>query len=188
MFAILVFLAFCAPASQAQDAPFFFSPTDKAVVPPGPFRVIMKSPGKTQLLLDGKAVETHSPGPGAVRAELKIAPGEHELAARNEAGETKVRIFAGKQHAGFEVFRLHPPVSTCETCHAVKDGAWGMRRISLAPICSACHPQDRFAIVHTHGTDLLAECQSCHVPHGSTAAKHLKVSKDTACKQCHGQP
>jgi predicted CXXCH cytochrome family protein len=26
----------------------------------------------------------------------------------------------------------------------------------------------------------------CHNPHGSTEKAHLKMAKETACKQCHG--
>lgn len=181
-------LLLMAGALRAQDPPLFFTPADKSVVPPGPFRVIAKSAGKTEILVDDQPVAVASPVSGVVRAELKLAPGAHHIVARNESGETKVQVFAGKQHADWPSFKLHPPVATCETCHAVKEGAWALRRASLAPICASCHPQNRFPLIHTHNTDLLAECQNCHMPHGSTAAKLLKMPKDTACKQCHGQP
>ena len=31
-----------------------------------------------------------------------------------------------------------------------------------------------------------AECVLCHNPHGSTEKFHLKMTRETACKQCHG--
>lgn len=177
-----------AVALHAQDPPLLLAPADQSVIPPGAFRIVAKSAGKVELLVDGKSQPVRTPAPGVVQVELKLAPGAHEIVARNESGETKVQVFAGKQHNDWPAFKPHPPVAACETCHAVKQGAWALRRASLAPICASCHPQSRFPLIHTHGTDLLGECQNCHMPHGSTAAKLLKVPKETACKQCHGQP
>lgn len=172
----------------AQSPPEVFAPANHSVVPPGPFKFIAKSPGKTHVTLDGAELTVASPAPGVVRSEFKLSPGSHEIVARNESGETRIEVFAGKTHGEFQPFKLHPPVATCETCHAVKQNSWALRRASLAPICASCHPQNRFALIHTHNTDLLAECQGCHMPHGSTAAKLLKQPKETACRQCHGQP
>lgn len=185
---LMLALLMAAAWLPAQDAPFLFMPANHSVVAPGPFRIAVKSEGKTELLLDGKPVAAVSPAPGVVRAEVTLTAGAHELVARNASGETKVEFFAGKQHADWPAFKQHPPVAACETCHAVKAGAWSLRRASLAPICASCHPQNRFPLIHTHNTDLLAECQNCHMPHGATAAKLLKMPKETACKQCHGQP
>lgn len=184
---LLALAALWWPLALAQERPLFYAPLDKSVIAPGALRVVVSSMGETTLLLDGKVVKTDAPAPGVIRADLTLAPGAHELVARNGAGESKIGVFAGRQQAGFEPFKQHPPTATCETCHAVKQGEWALRRASLAPICAACHPQDRFAKVHTHGTDLLAECQACHMPHGSQAAKLLKQPKEIGCKQCHGQ-
>ena len=39
----------------------------------------------------------------------------------------------------------------------------------------------------THSNDeVLADCVLCHNPHGSTEEFHLKMPRETACKQCHG--
>ncbi len=184
----MVVLSLLALILSGQEAPVVLSPTDQSTVPPGSLRIVLKSAGKTEVLVDGKAQAGVSPAPGVVYVEQALAAGAHEIVARNEAGETKVRVFAGKQHGDWPAFKLHPPVATCETCHAVKQGAWALRRASPAPICASCHPQARFPLIHTHNTDLLADCQNCHSPHGATAAKLLKVPKEIACKQCHGQP
>lgn len=179
---------FLTAVAAAQAPPEIFAPANHSVVAPGLLKIIAKSPGNTQVTVDGAAVAVTTAAPGAVRAEIKLTPGAHEIVARNDSGETRVEIFAGKTHGEWKAFKQHPPVATCETCHAVKQGAWALKRASLAPVCASCHPQNRFAIIHTHNTDLLAECQGCHMPHGSTSAKLLKVPKETACKQCHGQP
>jgi predicted CXXCH cytochrome family protein len=65
---------------------------------------------------------------------------------------------------------------------------WSFQRASIGSSCFACHERAAFPKIHTHNTDILAECQSCHLPHGSAVKGHLKLAKDTACKQCHGQP
>jgi predicted CXXCH cytochrome family protein len=172
----------------AQEAPLFYAPLDQSLIPVGVFRVVAHSAGDTKLLLDGKPVAFEAPAPGVIRADVKLGAGAHELVARNAAGESKLAIFAGKAQAGFQPFKQHPPLASCDTCHALKQNQWAMKRASLAPVCAACHPQDRFPVVHTHGADLLAECQACHMPHGSQAAKLLKQPKEIGCKQCHGQP
>lgn len=170
----------------AQEAPVILAPADHAVLT-GVARIIVKG-GKVQVTIDGKPAAVSSPAPGVWMGEAKLAPGLHEFIARDESGETKVAVFSGKAYTGWKVFKSHPPAGGCDTCHAVKDGQWSMKRASIAGVCSACHPQDRFPVVHTHNTDLLSECQGCHLPHGAVTARLLKVPKTTACRQCHNQP
>lgn len=172
-------------AGWVSAQPQFLSPLTQAVVAPGQLRVVAKGAGKGQLFLNGKPVETASPVAGVFSAELKLAAGRHELLLKSEDGEAKAVVFAGSEHQGWNVFRQHPPVATCDTCHAVKNGEWATKRASLAPLCFACHERGRFPVTHTHNTDTLADCQNCHLPHGSQAKAHLKMAKETACKQCH---
>ena len=167
-----------APTEQA-----ILRPADGAILDPGPLSIVAR--GKAQLRVDGKQVAAASPGPGAVAATVNPAPGLHELAF----GDRKIRFFVGASEApaGFRAYRAHPPAAAgCETCHAVKDGAWGFRGATLAASCFGCHDAGRFPEPHSHNATVLGECQLCHDPHGSTAKFHLKMDRETACKQCHG--
>jgi predicted CXXCH cytochrome family protein len=121
-----------------------------------------------------------------VHAEINASPGPHELTVRGDNGEARLRFTAGGGD-GANVFRPHPPGTAvaCDTCHAVKEGAWAMKRITLAPLCGQCHDRAQFPKVHTHNTDILTDCQNCHLPHGSAAKSHLQKPKEVVCKQCH---
>lgn len=180
----LLLALFVCGGIAAQEA-MFLSPLPESVVPPGPLRVVAKGSGKGRIQVDGKPVETISPVPGVFRAEVTLPPGEHELSLESESGPAKVRVFSGKEHKDWKVFRQHPPAATCETCHAVKNGEWAMQRASLAPLCFSCHERANFPASHTHNTDILADCQTCHLPHGSQVKGHLLKPKEAACKQCH---
>ncbi|MBI3680957.1 MAG: hypothetical protein HY235_11240 [Acidobacteria bacterium] len=178
-----------AAAVFAQESPAILTPAHESVVAPGIVRLIGKTDGKAQALLDGKPVEVVSPAPGVVLGEIKVAEGAHELILRSEGGEARIRFAAGKEQDGWKMFRPHPPAPTaCDACHAVRDGVWAMKRASLAPLCFTCHDKQKYPEVHTHNTDLLADCQNCHLPHGSAARSHLKLPKQTACRQCHSLP
>ncbi|MBL8230107.1 MAG: hypothetical protein JNL98_16585 [Bryobacterales bacterium] len=172
-------------ALSAAETPVFLSPLDESVIAPGALRVVAKGAGKGRLLLDGKPLDTASPVAGVFRAEVQLAPGPHELTLESEGGAAKVRVFAGTEHNGWKMFRQHPPAAACESCHAIKNGEWAMQRASLAPLCFACHERAKFPASHTHNTDILADCQNCHLPHGSQAKSHLVKPKETVCKQCH---
>ena len=191
---LLALLCAFAGAVPAQDpaAPAILSPVADTVVDPSqPLRVIAKAGGKQPaLLLDGKPVSSAvSPAPGVVHAELTgLAAGPHEIAVRGEDGaEARVRFTIGT--GGGPAFKPHPPsgMATCDSCHAVKEGVWAMKRITLAPLCGQCHDREAFPKVHTHNTDILTDCQNCHLPHGSSAAAkaHLQKPKEVVCKQCH---
>ncbi len=172
---------------HAQDGAVLFAPAHESVVSPGPLRIIGRAAGKASLTLDGKVLTTVAPAPGVVLAEIQIAEGRHELILTGEDGEAKVSFFAGKEHSGWKTFRPHPPgLVACDTCHAVKNGEWAMKRATLSPLCHSCHNLEQFPKVHApHNTGTLVDCQNCHYPHGSAAGKHLRMEKAVACKQCH---
>lgn len=172
-FLALVCLAW---ALSAQESNQIFSPPEGAVFAGG-VRLIARTDGKAELLLDGRKVEVQSPHPGVVTALVKPPDGAHELAL----GDQKVRFQVG----GTATFRPHTPVENCTTCHMARNGRWRFVRASLSSVCSQCHSRDAFPAKHTHLMDVLPDCQLCHDPHGSTAAAHLKMDKEKACKQCH---
>lgn len=167
--------ALCAAALPAQ----IYAPPDNSQHD-GKVRIIAQTEGKGDLKLDGKAIQTESPHPGVATAELTLDKGIHTL----ELGDQRVR-FAIQPADGFTPFRPHPPVAQCTSCHAVRNNRWRFTRASLSNVCSACHSKDTFPAKHTHGMDLLPDCQMCHNPHGSTAAGHMKLSREKACQQCH---
>ena len=153
-------------------------PLNETVLKPGPVSIVAKTTG--ELLLDGKAIPSTQPAPGVRTATVTPSAGLHELAAGNQ----KVRFFVGAgAPQGWKEFRAHPPAATCDACHAVEDGAWS---IKAGETCFRCHDQATFPKIHQHNSEVLAECQMCHNPHGSTEKAHLKLAKEVACKQCHG--
>jgi predicted CXXCH cytochrome family protein len=164
-----------------------FRPADQTVVPPGALSVAARVAGKAELMLDRKPVPAAQPAPNALMASLKIAPGRHELTVSSGGVERKIAFFAGPgAPADWKPFRPHPPAASCDTCHAVRGGSWAFKNEVLADTCFACHEAKQFPAIHSHTPEVLAECQLCHSPHGSTEARHLKFKKEVACKQCHG--
>lgn len=175
-------LLLAALACVAQDEPAILAPPKGATFARGPVRFIARIENGAQPRLDGKALTGESPVPGMVTAELVVGPGAHEIVL----GKETVRFFVGAgASAEFKPFRFHPPMANCNTCHAVKNGEWAFQKPSLVTLCSQCHDRDKFAAKHTHVIGVLADCQICHDPHGSTEVGHLKKSKEVACKQCH---
>ena len=169
-------------ACVAQDEPSILAPPNNAVFEKGPVRFIARVENGAQVRLDGKPVAGESPVPGMVTIEMKLEPGPHEVAI----GKETVRFFVGPgAPAGFKPFKFHPPMADCNTCHAVKNGEWAFQKASLVTLCSQCHDKEKFPAKHTHVMGVLADCQICHNPHGSTEVGHMKRAKDLACKQCH---
>lgn len=160
-----------------------FAPVNESVVG-GEVRVVARHEGKAELLVDGKAVAAESPHAGVLTAVLKLAPGAHEIALD---GGARVKVHAGEgAPAGWLQFREHPPGgAACTTCHAVKNGEWAFAKASLVGVCFACHDKAAFPKTHTHEAGIVPDCQLCHSPHGSTAVKHMKMTKEAACKLCH---
>ncbi|MBI1790148.1 MAG: hypothetical protein HYR60_21660 [Acidobacteria bacterium] len=172
---------------QEPAGPHIFRPADQSVIA-APLVIVARGSGKAELRLDGKPILTTQPGPSALTATLKPGPGLHELILADGGAERKVSFFVpGAANApDWKLFKPHPPAAVCDTCHAVKDGAWDFKGATLAQSCFACHDSKPFAAAHSHNTETLAECQMCHHSHGSTSARHLKMRKELACRQCHG--
>jgi predicted CXXCH cytochrome family protein len=150
-------------------------PTPQSVVPPGPLSIVAK--GEGDVLLDGKVVAAQKPSPGVIHAKVEVTPGKHVLTV----GAAKIQFAAGQGPDGWKAFRAHPPAAECAACHARE--SWEFKG---AEACLACHDGMAFAKTHTHNTEVLNECQLCHSPHGSTENRHLKFTREIACKQCHG--
>jgi predicted CXXCH cytochrome family protein len=148
-------------------------PVDQSVLETGVVKVVAKGDA-TKLVVDGKQAAT---------TDLKLAQGMHELAL----GDQKIRVFvkgAEPPPDGWTVFRTHPPAAACSACHVAKEGGGEVK--SYETSCAGCHQLANFAKTHTHAPTVLEECQLCHQPHGSTVRFHLKLTKEIACKQCHG--
>lgn len=161
-----------AAALSCAAAGRFLRPTDGSSVPVGALSIIAAGTG--ELKLDGKPVPAAQSVPGGVHAQVKVAAGEHELSL----GEAKIRFSAGPSPN----FREHPPGgSGCAPCHKAEGGEW-----TVIMACFGCHDQKTFPKPHQHNAEVLAECQMCHLPHGSSEKAHMKMKKDIACKQCHG--
>ena len=163
------------------EAPVIVTPPPDVTAKPGSFRIIARVTGKAALTVDGKPAAAAAPAAGVIFGEVKLDAGAHTIAVRDEGGETKLTL---KVDTG-GTYKAHPPGASCDSCHAVKESAWAMKRASLAPLCFQCHEREKFAPVHTHNTDILAECQTCHRPHGSAVKGHLKLEREKDCKQCH---
>lgn len=176
----VVALALAATAIAA--GPEFLRPVDGAIVAPGAFSIAARASDKAQLRVDGKPVASRSPGPGALTATLPLSAGVHKLELTDGAASVSISITAASPAS----FRPHPPSASCDTCHTVRDSAWALKSDPLGDTCFTCHDAKTFAVAHQHNADVLVECTLCHQPHGSSTAKHLKMKKELACKQCHG--
>ncbi len=177
----LSILIILATLTQAQDATIL-RPMNQTVIPAGPLTIAAKGPASAKLTLDAKPIESQQPAPGIHTATIKPDPGTHELAL----GTAKVQFAVGTGPAEWKAFRQHPPTAQCTTCHAIKSGEWAFRTEKLADTCAGCHDLKTFPKTHNHNTEILKDCQECHMPHGSTEKSHLKWNKETACKLCHG--
>ncbi len=175
-------LVLCAALLFAQDEPNLLSPPNGASFASGPVRVIARAEGKPEITVDGKPIALESPVDGVATANLKLEPGAHVVGF----GKESAKVFVGEgAPTEFKPFRFHPAMASCTSCHAVKNGVWAFQRPSLVTTCGQCHAKEKFPAKHTHEMGILADCQICHDPHGSTAAGHLRKQKDVACKQCH---
>ncbi|HYZ85132.1 MAG TPA: cytochrome c3 family protein, partial [Bryobacteraceae bacterium] len=169
--------------------PEILRPLDGSVLASGNVSFVARVNGPAKLLVDGKPAPAVNPAPNALMATLKLEPGAHELVLDLGSAKQTAKVFVGtgSAPAGFEPFRAHPPTAaTCDACHAVKDNVWALKFDTTAEACMKCHDATQFPKKHTHVVNVLEECQMCHMPHGSKAASHLKMNKETACKQCHG--
>jgi predicted CXXCH cytochrome family protein len=177
---------------RKQDVSTFLRPFDQSVLEVGPVSVIIRASNKGKLSLDGKPVDFKQSAAGVCTATVNSSGGLHELSWIDAAGEQKIKFFvpteanAASMPAGWKVFKLHPPSAECGTCHVEKQGEWSFKTQSYSETCFDCHDAKAFVQGHAHNDEVLSDCVLCHHPHGSTEPFHLKMSRETACKQCHG--
>lgn len=163
-------------------------PAADSVLDPGTLTVIVRAEGG-ELRLDGRSLETVQPARGVLTATVAPSAGTHELVLATAGVEEKIRFHVGSDPAPpaeWKRYRPHPPEVACETCHRISEGKWVLEGEVAGPACMACHDAGAFPKTHTHVPRELEECQLCHDPHGSTDARHLKMTREIACKQCHG--
>ena len=185
----LVLTIICAVVLMAQEPANpnrILRPTNGASLAIGKLEGIAKVAKVGTVLLDGSLIPTTEKAPGVLTFILNPPAGRHTLELRFEGGREVINFDSGELPEKGKPFRLHPPAATCETCHAVKSGAWSFKSDLLETSCAGCHNLKDFAKTHTHNTGQLAECGMCHNPHGSTESFHLKYPRNVACKQCHG--
>jgi predicted CXXCH cytochrome family protein len=175
------FFVLLSTAALAQESAIL-RPMNQTVVPLGTLMVVARGPASAKMALDGIPVDSQQPAPGTFTANLKLSAGRHELTL----GTSRVQFAVGNGPADWKQFRQHPPFASCSMCHAVKVGEWGLRSEKTVEICAGCHDLKSFPKLHMHNTEVLKECQECHMPHGSAEKSNLKMNKETACKLCHG--
>lgn len=179
-------LALC--SGQEDDrSPGFLRPTDRSRVPAGQFSIIARTAGAAQLWVDEREVAASQPTPQVLSATVTLTPGPHELKLTTAGRQFIVHVVAGdRAREEYRPFRVQPPAAGCTNCHKVAGPSWNLAKDNVSDLCAACHDLTKFPLVHQHAVAVLQECQMCHQPHGSTAEKHLKFNKATACKLCHG--
>lgn len=193
-FLIVSVLAGLPCGAQPDSSPRIFRPAANSMVEPGPLSVVARGSAAASLMLDGTSLAVTRPGPQALTATVTPSAGRHELVLRDGDAEVRVAFFVGvfssaaQPQDEWKVFRSHPPPAmgaTCSACHAVRDGKWEFAGGDIASNCFQCHNAELFPKAHTHERGVLADCKTCHLAHGSTESKHLKMTAKAACTQCH---
>ena len=174
--------ALAAPMFSAEPAGKIVRPAAGSWLREGKIDIAATAPGG-RLLLDGVALDAEEPFPNVFRAPIDAAPGEHVITLEWPGGKREARIHVGPSAPqGFREFVAHPPAAAaCASCHALSRRG----RFRFSGGCFGCHAKEGFAKVHSHEPHVLESCGLCHNAHGSTAAKHLLLSREQACKQCH---
>ncbi len=160
------------------------SPPDKAHFLEGNIDIVAKAPEDAKLTMDSRTVQALRPFPSVLHAATILPDGEHELTLTWAEGSQTIGFYVGESApAGYSEFSRHPPQSMlqCERCHGLSRRG----RFRFSGGCFYCHLKDGFETAHSHEPHVLESCGLCHDAHGSTAAKHLVLSKELACKQCH---
>ena len=85
--------------------------------------------------------------------------------------------------------RVKEGLIQCSDCHNVH-GTFQRRQLRVTAdqnqICMKCHRDTRGPYVYEHLPVKTEGCVSCHMPHGSTNPRLLRVSQvNTLCLQCH---
>lgn len=186
---LIVFLASALSLLRAEEPekPGILRPTDQSVLETEAIQVIARA---GEVLLDGKSIKDPKMQTTRQPLSVRVLLGRHELIWRNGNALQRIQfVIATPGHAtippGWKVYRAHPPQAECQNCHA-GEKAGNFERTTVAETCFTCHERKSFAGTHAHNDEVLAECVLCHNPHGSTEKFHLKMTRETACKQCHG--
>ena len=168
---------------QADDeAGKIMRPADKSAFRSGPVDVIATAP-EGILEIDGVRVKAEQPFPNVLQGSVDVKPGVHTLSLSWAGGRKEIKFHVGDEvPAGFASFRPHPPAAApCTQCHQLSRRG----RFVFKGGCFDCHNNSAFAKTHTHTPEVLSECGLCHNAHGSVASRHLTLTKELACKQCH---
>ena len=90
----------------------------------------------------------------------------------------------GSPHASADI-----ACANCHTSHTVKDPV--LAKQTQAPICFACHAEQRAANLrpsHHPVIEGLMSCSDCHNPHGSAGPNLLKAATvNDTCYSCHDE-
>jgi predicted CXXCH cytochrome family protein len=160
-------------------------PTDQTVLETEEVRIIARDGA---LWLDGESLERRQTQGTRQALAIRIPPGRHELVWKRGGAVQTTRFAVATSRgaavsAGWKVYREHPPQAECVNCHA---GEKDFKKSTIVETCFTCHEPKSFAEAHSHNSEVLAECVLCHDPHGSAERFLLRMTRETACKQCHG--
>jgi predicted CXXCH cytochrome family protein len=173
--------------AEEPKKPGILRPTDQSVLDSEEVQIIARA---GEIALDGKSLNDGKMQSNRQLLTVRIPAGRHELVWKNGDAIQTIQFWvrsSGKTAAppGWKVYRAHPPQAQCQHCHASEQPG-DFSKTTVAETCFTCHEQKTFAAGHAHNDEVLNECVLCHNPHGSTERFHLKMTRETACKQCHG--
>lgn len=88
--------------------------------------------------------------------------------------------------------RVNEGLILCSDCHNVH-GTTTLREVKTLPsgdaVCYKCHADKQGPFVYEHVPVRTEGCASCHIPHGSTNPRLLRVVQiNLLCLQCHTFP
>ena len=157
-------------------------PQDGSALPSEEISIVATGP-EGRLELDGQQIPAQEPFPNVFHAKLRPTPGEHLLGLIWKGGRREIRFFVGENPPPtFRRFKQHPPVATdCTHCHGLSRRG----RFRFKGGCFDCHDKEAFVEPHEHAPHILEDCGRCHNAHGSTAASHLLLPREQACRLCH---
>lgn len=172
--------------AQEPEQAGILRPTDQSVLEAEDVQIISRA---GELWLDGKSLNERQKTTVRQAISIHIPAGKHELSWKRGNSLQKVQFAVRTARSpsippGWKVYRAHPPQAECQACHAGETA--NFKKATVAETCFTCHEQKGFAAGHAHNEEVLAECVLCHNPHGSAEKFHLKMNRETACKQCHG--
>ena len=175
-------------SAQTPETAGILRPTDQAVLETEEVQVIAR-PG--ELWLDGKSLKERQTQAMRQALSLRIPAGRHELIWKNgdTSSENSIHCQNLCEHCGSARVESLQGASSSGRMSELSRGKGSRefsRRSPLQRHASRVTSKSTFAAGHAHNDEVLAECVLCHNPHGSTEKFHLKMTRETACKQCHG--